>query len=101
VPAPRDGFVTALKAELVGRAAVMLGAGRERLDATIDPGVGLIVTAGSGTPVRRGDAVFEVRHRSGRGLEDATRLLREAIEIADTPQAPAALILDHLRERVT
>ncbi|NUR55040.1 MAG: thymidine phosphorylase, partial [Acidobacteria bacterium] len=39
VQAARDGFVAAIDAELVGRAAVLLGAGRDRLDAAIDPGV--------------------------------------------------------------
>ena len=41
VKAPRAGYVSALRAELIGRAAVALGAGRSRLDDVIDPGVGI------------------------------------------------------------
>jgi len=99
VTAPRDGFVATLKAELVGRAAVMLGAGRDRLDATIDPGVGLMILSSPGTGVRRGEPVFEVRHRGGRGLEEARRLLAESIEITDSPPAPQTLILDRIYGR--
>ncbi len=99
VSAPRDGFVETLKAELVGRAAVMLGAGRDRLDAVIDPGVGLMVAAPPGTRVRRGDPVFEVHHRGGRGLEEARGLLADSIQIADAPPASTPLILDRIQGR--
>src|SRR6185369_1095927 len=39
--APRAGFVARMDAELVGRAAVALGAGRDRADAAVDPAVGI------------------------------------------------------------
>ena len=48
VTAPRSGFVTGLEAENVGRAAVALGAGRERLEDVIDHGVGITVVAAPG-----------------------------------------------------
>jgi pyrimidine-nucleoside phosphorylase len=99
VGASRDGFITTLKAELVGRAAVMLGAGRDRLDAVIDPGVGVMVIASPGTEVRKGDAVFEVRHRAGQGLEAARRLLSESIQIGDAAPTRSALILDRIQGR--
>jgi len=54
IAAGRDGVVTAMKAEAVGRAAVVLGAGRDRIDAGVDPAVGFIITAPVGQAVRRG-----------------------------------------------
>jgi pyrimidine-nucleoside phosphorylase len=101
VPAPRNGFVSALKAERIGRAAVVLGAGRDRLDAVIDPAVGLLVTAAPGTAVRAGDPIFEVRHRGGRGLGDARRLLLEAIQIDDRRPPASQLILERVRGRTS
>lgn len=92
--APRSGVVAALRAEAVGRAAVALGAGRDRLDAVIDPGVGLIVRAPVGTAVREGDVVVELHHRAGRGLEEARRLLAGALDIADEAPPPQPLIID-------
>src|SRR4029450_4774757 len=63
ITATRDGFVGGLQAEMVGRAAVALGAGRGKLDDVIDHGVGISVLLSPGSSVRSGDAVFDVRHR--------------------------------------
>ncbi len=41
----------------VGRAAVALGAGRDRVDAAVDPGVGIDVLVPLGASVKAGDAV--------------------------------------------
>ena len=90
-----------MKAELVGRAAVVLGAGRDRLDAVIDPAVGLMVLAPRGTAVRAGDPIVEIRHRGGRGLEDARRLVLESIQIGDEAPAPARLVLDRIQGRTS
>jgi len=97
--APRDGVVSALRAEAVGRAAVGLGAGRDRLDAVIDPAVGFIITAPVGTRVRKGDPVIEIHHRGGRGLADAHRLLEPALRIADEAPPPRPLVLDRIQGR--
>ena len=52
-PAPRDGaartgIVAGLDAELVGRASVALGAGRDRVEDAVDPAVGIMVLAEAG-----------------------------------------------------
>ena len=96
VAAPRSGVISELQAELVGRAAVALGAGRARLDDVVDHGVGITVAAPPGTAVKGGDAVFIVRHRGGRGLEDATALLEQAVRIGDGPFTPQPLIVDEI-----
>jgi pyrimidine-nucleoside phosphorylase len=85
VKSPGSGHVTALHAELVGRAAVALGAGRAKLDDVVDPGVGIEVIAGVGTQVQTGEPVLRVHHRDGRGLDDALALLRNAVEIGAAP----------------
>ena len=99
ITAARDGVVAVMRAEAVGRAAVGLGAGRDRLDATIDPAVGFMVVAPVGTTVRRGDPIIEIHHRGGHGLADARRLLESAITIADTPPTPRPLVLDRIQGR--
>jgi thymidine phosphorylase len=99
VRATRNGYVTGLAAEAIGRAAVGLGAGRDRLDAVIDPGVGLTIAAPVGTAVRAGDALVLVRHRGGRGLEEAVRLVSAAVTIGDAAPAPSALIVDRIHGR--
>jgi len=99
VAADRDGFVGAMRAEAVGRAAVGLGAGRDRLDAVIDPAVGFTIVAPVGTRVKTGDPIVEIHHRDGRGLEEAQRLLSGAIHIADAPPSQRPLVLDRIQGR--
>ncbi len=99
VTAPRGGFVSALQAANIGRAAVSLGAGRARMDDVIDPGVGIEVLAHLGAPVRAGEAVLRVYHRGGRGLADAAPLLAEAVEIADAPPVSRPIVVDRVPRR--
>ncbi len=96
VLAPRSGYVGALQAELVGRAAVALGAGRATLDDVVDPGVGLEVLAPVGTAVEKGQPVLRVHHRDGRGLDAARELLRQAIEISADAAPRQPLIVERV-----
>ncbi|HVZ21899.1 MAG TPA: hypothetical protein VG871_12585, partial [Vicinamibacterales bacterium] len=82
-----------------GRAAVVLGAGRDRLDAVIDPGVGLTIVAPPGSRVAAGDPVIDIHHRDGRGLDEARRLLAGAVVIGDAAAPPRPLIWDRIQGR--
>src|SRR5262245_16219813 len=96
VVADRDGVVMEMKAEAVGRAAVLLGAGRDRLDAAVDPAVGFTIAAPVGRRVSRGDAIVEIHHRAGRGLAAARQLLEGAIVVRDAPMQARPLILERI-----
>jgi pyrimidine-nucleoside phosphorylase len=97
VAASRDGFVTALNAELVGRASVALGAGRDRVEDPVDPAVGIMVIAKPGEAVRAGAPVLELHFRDRARLEAAMRLTNQAITIGDEPPAPGRLIVGEVR----
>ena len=96
VVAKEDGFVSALLAEEIGRAAVSLGAGRGKLDDVIDPGVGIEIVAHVGARVERGAPVLRVHHRARRGLDDARVLLDRAVEIAAAAPAPRAVTVERV-----
>jgi len=96
VKASRNGYVSALRAEHIGRAAVTLGAGRGKLDDEIDPGVGIEVMVQAGGEVRSGDSILRVHHRGGRGLEEALSLLDEAVRIADEPPAGRPIVIERV-----
>jgi pyrimidine-nucleoside phosphorylase len=96
VTAPRGGFVTRLDAELVGRASVSLGAGRDRVEDAIDPAVGIMILAKVGDEVRAGDAVLELHYRDKTRLDQAVGRLAEALAIGDAPPPPARLIVDEV-----
>jgi thymidine phosphorylase len=99
VQARASGYLAALEAERIGRAAVALGAGRSRMEDAIDHGVGITVLLPLGTAVRAGDPILEIQHRGGRGLDAALMLLREAVTIADAPPATRPLIVEELRTK--
>jgi pyrimidine-nucleoside phosphorylase len=99
IAAPRDGIISAMRAEAVGRAAVALGAGRDRLDAAIDPAVGFMVVAPVGTVVNQGDPILEIHHRQGRGLAEARALVSSAIDVSDTPAMARPVVLDRIQRR--
>ncbi len=88
VRAERSGFVTRMRAEALGRASNFLGAGRTRVDDPVDHAVGLVVLARPGDRVTDGDALVEIHHRDGIGLEAAAALCRGAAEIGETPPPP-------------
>jgi pyrimidine-nucleoside phosphorylase len=93
VTAPRSGYVGRIDAGLIGRATMMLGAGRDRLDAPIDHGVGVVVLAPRGTRVRAGEPILEL-HVGDRGAAERARPLYErAIQIVDEPPPVGNLIL--------
>ncbi len=97
VTASRAGYVTALDAELVGRASVALGAGRDRVEDPVDPAVGIMVVATPGDEVRAGQPVLELHYRDRARLLTAIRLTSQAITMGDEPPAPRRLIVGEVR----
>jgi pyrimidine-nucleoside phosphorylase/thymidine phosphorylase len=97
VRAPRAGFVTALRAEAIGHASNALGAGRTRLEDSVDHAVGVVISARLGEAVKEGDVLMELHHRDGRGLEAARALCRQAVRIGDDPPAHRAPVLGEVR----
>lgn len=88
VVAPEDGYVAALDAEALGRAAVLLGAGRERPDSTIDPAAGLVLEKKTGDAVTVGERVCTLYTNFADRLGQARHRVRSALRI--TPDPPAA-----------
>jgi thymidine phosphorylase len=90
--ADRSGHIVALDAELIGRATMVLGAGRNRVEESVDPAVGAVVHAKLGDAVRAGQPILELHHREPGTLAAALALVRRACVIADEPPAPQPLI---------
>ena len=97
VGADRAGFVSRLDAELIGRASVALGAGRDRVEDPVDPAVGIMVLAKPGDAVRAGDPILELHYRDRARLDTATRLASQAVTIGDQRPAATRLIVDEVR----
>ncbi len=94
VATTRGGYVARLGASGIARAALTLGAGREKKGDEVDPGAGVEVLVKVGDQVEEGEPVAQLY--GGRNAERAEALVREALVISDEPVELAPGILDSL-----
>ena len=97
IVAATDGHVTAVDAMGIARAAMHLGAGRDRVEAAIDPAVGIVLAAEPGDAVRAGQPLAELHYNDQQRLEGAIGLARDAIVIGAEPPAAAPLVIAEIR----
>ena len=96
VVAERRGYLGAVECAEIGRAAVMLGAGRKRVDCVIDPAVGLEVLVAIGDEVEPGQPLARVHTRDGAPTDAAVARFLGALTFTDAPcEAPSLF-----RERI-
>src|SRR5213079_1785634 len=76
VQATRSGYISRMDAELIGRASVALGAGRDRVEDSVDPAVGILVNAKPGMKVSAGETVLDVIYRDKKRLDSALDLIK-------------------------
>jgi thymidine phosphorylase len=94
ISAERDGYISQVQAETVGRAAVALGAGREKKSDSIDLAVGLEVHVKVGQPVSVGQPLIAIHANDRSRLDAALALLQNAISISADPAPGLPLIYD-------
>jgi pyrimidine-nucleoside phosphorylase len=92
--ASKSGYVSAIQAELVGRASMLLGAGRTHVDTPIDYGAGVVLRVKPGDRVSAGAALADAHVGANAQLDDARSLLTDAFVIGDRPPAPSSIVLD-------
>jgi pyrimidine-nucleoside phosphorylase len=96
VRSERDGRVTRLAARAIGDASMLLGAGRETVQSTIDPAVGFVLHKKVGDPVAVNEPIVTAYVGSTSRREEALARLREAIVVSAEAPARGALVLDIL-----
>ena len=80
VCAPADGTVTGCDALKIGKAAFVLGAGREHASQPVHPGVGLYLHKKVGERVAKGEPIVTMRVAQT-GVERAESLVRDAFQV--------------------
>lgn len=87
--AEKDGYITAMNSETVGKAAVMTGAGRERLEDSIDYSAGIILLKKYGDYVQKGERLATL-YGAPEGLKNARERLANAYSIGESkpPEKP-------------
>jgi pyrimidine-nucleoside phosphorylase len=93
VPSPAEGFIAGTECEQLGIACVVLGAGREKKEDSIDPAVGIEFHKRIGDAVARGEPLCTLHYNAATRLEEARRLVATAYQIEpEKPQATPPLI---------
>lgn len=83
VYSPASGYVTGINTYQMGLAAVALGAGRKRMNDTIDHSTGYEVLTKLGDTTERGKPLVKVFYRDKASFEEAERLVLDAYKISD------------------
>ncbi len=96
IKASSNGYVVQLDAELVARATIVLGAGRDRVDVEIDPAVGVVTQVSLGDEIRAGDPLAEIHYQRSEDLPEAIQCLKQAFVIADTPPKLGPVVLERV-----
>lgn len=85
VPAPSDGYITAMDTEKIGLSAMLLGAGRASKDDEIDKAVGIWMKVRLGDNVKKGDPLAVFYLNDEKNKDEAVRRFTEAISVSAEP----------------
>ena len=94
LPAPGSGYVAALQADTIGRASMLLGAGREQVGDAIDYGAGIVLRARPGDRVNAGAPLAELHVGREARIDQARMLAASAFTLAATAPPRSPLVLD-------
>ncbi len=89
LPSPSSGFISEIDTQKAGIAMCVLGAGREEVDSSIDPAVGMRVLAKIGDPIEKGEPLCTLFYNDVSRKQEARRLLLESYGFsAERPTRP-------------
>ncbi len=91
VKSERSGYITKLIADKVGKAVLLLGAGRQDKDSVIDLSVGAILHKKLGDSVTKGDTLFTI-HSNVENNDEIVTMLLESIEIGQNKVSDTLII---------
>lgn len=94
IASPRPGFVSAINAQLVGQAAMLLGAGRATKEDAVDPAVGVILDVKVGQKVEANGNLCTMYYRDETNLEEAAEMLEDAFRISANAPEQRDIILE-------
>jgi pyrimidine-nucleoside phosphorylase len=81
--APETGVVIRVEPRTIGRAIVAMGGGRTKVEDTVDPSVGFVITVKPGDKVLAGEPIASVFARDAAGIQTGFEALSRAIAIGD------------------
>lgn len=98
VTAPADGVITAMNAEEIGMAAVMLGAGRAAKTDVIDPAAGIMLHKKTGDSVKKGEIIATLYTERAETLDAAKARYLAALKTETAAAETLPVIIDIIRK---
>ncbi len=91
----REGYVQSIDTRKIGLSAMRLGAGREKMDSPIDPGVGFLIKKKVGDSVRKREPLAVVFANKLKKARQACSEIRQAYQITKrkTPRLKKILLI--------
>ena len=97
ITAGQNGWISAMNSEEIGRASVLLGAGRMTKEDTIDPAAGIVLHAKYGDALRKGDPLLTMYAASEQQMDEAEQKLRCAVTLSEEQPPARPLIHEIIR----
>ncbi len=97
LPALSGGYVRDVDAEKIGRACLLLGAGRTKTTDVIDPAAGISAIAKPGERVAKGQPLALLHAVSRDRITDAQEVLQSAFAVGEAPCSPPPLVMETVR----
>ncbi len=94
ISSPREGYISRINADDIGRAAALLGAGRDRMEDAIDPAVGVILQSKVGHKVTAGSRLCALYYTDETRLPEAIQLVEDAFRLSAAQPEAHELVLD-------
>lgn len=91
-----DGFIESIKTDSLGIASVILGAGRETKESSIDYAAGIVLYKKTGMEVRKGDVIAKLYTNRKEKVNEAMEVMKEAFRYSDTVVESKPLILAYV-----
>jgi thymidine phosphorylase len=85
ITADRNGYISSIQCEQIGKACVILGGGREKKEDTVDPSVGIELQKKLGDAVSAGESLCTIHYNSEQRASQAKLLISNSYQITDTP----------------
>lgn len=97
ISAEKDGYISSMNTEKIGISSVVLGAGRESKEDSIDFSAGIVLNKKTGDAVKKGDVLATLYTDREGSIGNAEKMFLEALSISDTAPAPKPLVYKIIR----
>ena len=90
----KEGYVSKIKAEEVGKAAMIIGAGRATKEDEVDHAVGLKILKKVGDKIKKGEKIAEIYYNDAKNVEDSKNMILDAYVLQDEKVLEPKAILE-------